>query len=187
MNLIKEIKKIIPYNEQEENDKRLILNYLNIFKDDILTRNNELCHFTVSNWITNKNHNKILMIYHNIYNSWAWTGGHADGDSNLLRVAKKKAYEETGIKNLTLLTPDIASIEILTVNPHIKRGRYVSSHLHLNCTYIFEADEKDLIRIKEDENSNVGWIDISKINDVVNEEHMKPIYEKLNKKLLNIK
>lgn len=187
MNLIKEIKKIIPYNEQEENDKRLILNYLNIFKDDILTRNNELCHFTVSNWITNKNHNKILMIYHNIYNSWAWTGGHADGDSNLLRVAKKEAYEETGIKNLTLLTPDIASIEILTVNPHIKRGRYVSSHLHLNCTYIFEADEKDLIRIKEDENSNVGWIDISKINDVVNEKHMKPIYEKLNKKLLNIK
>lgn len=186
MNIKNEIKKIIPYNEQEENDKTLILHYLDIFPD-ILSRNNKLCHITVSSWITNKERNKILMIYHNIYNSWTWTGGHADEDSNLLHVAKKEIAEETGIEKLTLLSDGIASIEILPVNSHIKRNRFISPHLHLNCTYIFEANEQDHIRIKKDENSNVGWIDINKINDIVNEKHMKPIYEKLNKKLFNIK
>ena len=40
------------------------------------------------------------MIYHNIYNSWAWPGGHADGESDLLGVAMREVMEETGIKNL---------------------------------------------------------------------------------------
>ena len=34
------------------------------------------------------------MIYHNIYNSWAWTGGHADGNENLVEVALKEAEEQ---------------------------------------------------------------------------------------------
>ena len=37
---------------------------------------------------------KILMAYHKIYNSWAWVGGHSDGDSDLLYVAMKEAKEE---------------------------------------------------------------------------------------------
>lgn len=123
------------------------------------------------------------MAYHNIYNSWAWTGGHADGDEDLLRVSIKEASEETGINNLKLLSDGIFSIEILPVSAHIKRGHFVSSHLHLNCTYLFEANEEDEIRIKEDENSGVSWIDIDKTIEVSQEEQMKVIYQKLNDKL----
>ena len=75
MELIEQIKKYIPYNEQEEKDKELMLKYIDTFKD-VLTRENEICHFTASSWIVNKEKTKVLMIYHNIYNSWAWTGGH---------------------------------------------------------------------------------------------------------------
>ena len=45
------------------------------------------------------------MIHHNIYNSWSWTGGHADGDKDLLYVAIKEAKEETGVKNIKALDP----------------------------------------------------------------------------------
>ncbi len=86
MKIKEEIEKYIPYNEQEINDKALMLEYINTF-DDILTRKNKMCHFTASNWIVNKDRTKILMIYHKIYQSWSWAGGHADGDSNLLNVA----------------------------------------------------------------------------------------------------
>ena len=184
MNLKEEIEKYEPYNEQERKDKELMLEYINTF-NDVLTRKNRMCHFTASNWIVNKERTKVLMIYHNIYKSWAWTGGHSDGDSNLLHVAQKEAEEETGLNNLKLLSDGIYGIQIVTVDSHIKRGEFVSSHVHLDCCYLFEADENDALRIKEDENSGVKWVDIDEAVNLTNEEKMKPIYKKLNEKLKN--
>lgn len=46
---------------------------------------------------------------------------------------------------------------MLTVDGHVKRGEYVSSHLHANVTYLLEADEADTLHIKPDENSGVRW------------------------------
>ena len=65
LNLKNQISKYVPCNEQEENDKKIMLKSLDIF-DDTLTRENELCHFTASNWIVNKDRTRVLMIYHNI-------------------------------------------------------------------------------------------------------------------------
>lgn len=185
MKIKEQIEAYIPYNEQEASDKKLMLDYINKF-DDVLTRENNMCHFTASNWIVNEDRTKVLMIYHNIYKSWAWTGGHADGDSDLLHVALKEAEEETGINNLKLLSDGIYGIQILTVDSHIKKGKFVSSHLHLDCCFLFEANEKDNLRIKKDENSGVKWIDIDKVTEITNEEKMKPIYAKLNSKIKNI-
>lgn len=185
MNLREQIENYKPYNEQEEKDKEMILEYIKTF-DDVLTRKNKMCHFTSSNWIVNRERTKVLMVYHNIYKSWAWTGGHADGESNLLYVAIKEAKEETGLKNLKTLSDEIYGIQIITVDSHIKRGEFISSHLHLDCCFLFEADEREFLKIKEDENSGVKWIDINKATEVTSEEKMKPIYKKLNEKLNKI-
>lgn len=186
MKLKEQIEKYIPDNEQEASDKELMLEYIDKF-EDVLSRTNKMCHFTATNWIVNKDRTKVLMIYHNIYKSWSWTGGHADGDSDLFRVALKEAKEETGLNNLKLLSDGIYGLQILTVDSHIKRGKFVSSHLHLDCCFLFEANEEDEIKIKEDENSGVKWIEIDEVTKVTNEEKMKPIYTKLNSKLKNIK
>lgn len=156
------LEKFVPYNEQEETDKRIMLKYLKDF-DDVLTRQNEYGHFTSSSFILNKERTKLLMIYHKIYNSWAWTGGHSDGDNDLLYVAMKEAKEETGIKNVRPISEDIYSIEIVTVDGHEKRGKYVGSHVHLNVTYLLEADENEEIHIKEDENSGIKWFPINEV------------------------
>ena len=183
MNLKEQIQNYKPYNEQEENDKEMMLKYIDTF-DDVLTRENKMCHFTASSWIVNKERTKVIMIYHNIYKSWAWTGGHADGDSKLLHVALKEAEEETGLKNFKLLNDGIFGIQILTVDSHIKRGKFVPPHLHLDCCFLLEADESEQLRIKEDENSGVKWINIEDVSEITNEEKMKPIYRKLNEKIL---
>lgn len=176
------IKQYNPYNEQEEKDKSFMLDFIDK-NEDVLTRNNRVAHFTASNWIVNKEHTKAIMIYHNLYQSWAWTGGHADGDADLLHVARKEAEEESGLKDLKLLNDNLFSLEVLTVDGHVKRGEYVSAHLHLNCTFLFEADEEMEIRIKEDENSGVEWVDIEKAPEITREPKMVPIYKKLNEKL----
>ena len=124
------------------------------------------------------------MIYHKIYNSWAWTGGHSDGDSDLLYVAMKEAKEETGIKNVTPIFKEIYSLESIGVNGHEKRGKYVSTHVHFNVTYLLEADEKQEIHIKEDENSGVKWVPIDKILETTSEAWVRDrVYTKIIEKM----
>ena len=187
MNYKEQINSYIPYNQQEEKDKEIMLKYIDIF-DNILTRENEFGHFTASAWVVNKERTKVLMIYHNIYNSWAWTGGHADGDTDLLYTAISEVKEETGITNVKPIMNDIFSLEIIGINGHQKRGKYVSSHVHLNLTYLLEADENDRLFIKEDENSDVKWIKLDSVKDASSEKWLvENVYNKLNDKLNSVK
>jgi 8-oxo-dGTP pyrophosphatase MutT (NUDIX family) len=182
MDWIKSIEKYAPCNEQEKKDKELTLKYAGLF-DDILTRENDLIHMTSSAFVVNKDRSKALMVHHNIYNSWSWTGGHADGESDLLFVAIKEVKEETGIGNVCPVSEDILSLDIIPVLGHIKRGKYVSPHLHISAAYLLEADESDYLAIKADENSDVKWVPIEDIEYYSDEPHMKKIYRKIISKV----
>lgn len=182
MDWITQIKKYVPYNEQEENDKTLIINAINTY-DNLLSRENTIAHITSSGYIVNKERTKVLMVHHNIYKTWAWTGGHADGDDDLLHVAIKEAVEETGIKNFTPVSEEILSLDVLPVIGHIKRGKYVSAHLHLSVAYLLEASEDEELIVKEDENSGVKWIPIDEIDKYSNEPDMIVLYNKFHEKM----
>ena len=172
----------VPWNEQEERDKAAMLRFMEAMPD-CFSRDNETAHFSASSWIVNADHTKVLMAWHNLYRAWAWTGGHADGEMNLLSVALREAQEETGV-HARPVTDDIFSIEILTVNGHEKKGRYVPSHLHLNVTYLLEADENETVRAKEDENAAVRWFLLDEALKTCEEPWMvKRVYSKLNDKL----
>lgn len=112
------------------------------------------------------------------------TGGHADGESDLLGTAIRELKEETGVENVKVLNEDIFSLEIICVNGHIKRGKYVSSHVHLNLAYLLEVDENETLKIKEDENSGVKWVNIEDVEKVSNEKWIvENVYKKLNEKI----
>ena len=144
-NLIRQIENYPPFNEQEEKDKALILGWIRN-NENAFSRENTVVHITTSAWVVNKDRSKVLMVYHNIYNSWSWLGGHADG--------------------------------------HVKKGNYVSSHLHLNITYLLEADSEEQVSVKADENSGVMWFSpedaLEKSTEPWFVEH---IYSKLIKKM----
>jgi len=126
----------------------------------------------------------VLLAYHNIYDSWAWLGGHADGDRDLLSVAVREVREESGLEEVRPLSADLYSVEILTVDGHEKRGRYVSSHLHLNVTYLLEADPAAPIRSRPGENSRVGWFGLEEAIAASSEPWFRErVYSKLNAKL----
>lgn len=156
MNLFQEITAYTPINEQEERDKEVMLQYITK-NPDYLERSNLIAHFTASIWTVNKERTKTLMVYHNIYNSWSWIGGHADGIEDLRSVAMRELQEETGVAHATLVNEKIFSLESLTVDGHMKKGIYVPSHLHLNVTYLAEADENEILIVNDEENQAVKW------------------------------
>ena len=178
---IEMIKNYVPFNEQEVKDKQFFIDCENI--EQILTRENERCHLTSSGFVVNKDKTKILCSYHNIYKSWTWVGGHADGDDDMLYVAMKEAKEETSIKSVKPLLNIPISLESVPVLGHIKRGKYVPAHIHLNVTYLLEADENELIETKPDENSGVEWLTFDELLNKATEIYMLPVYKKIIEKI----
>jgi len=187
MTYISQINQFHPQIDSEKSDKQIILDYINMIGDDILCRKSQLAHITSSGFILNHEMTKTLMIHHNIYQTWAWTGGHADGDRDLLEIAIKEAKEETGIETINPLTDEILSLDILTVKGHYKRGKYISTHLHLSAAYVLIADETDDLTVKPDENSDVAWINVKEMGKMSNEPEIIPVYQKLYERALNIK
>ena len=185
--LIASIEQYQPYNVQEEMDKSLILEWIKNNNNAFL-RENTVAHMTASAWVVNNVRSKVLMVYHNIYNSWSWLGGHADGETDLLSVAIREVKEEAGISNVLPVSEDIFSLESLTVDGHWKNGKYVSSHLHFNVTYLLEADSEEAVSIKADENSGVAWFTPEEALEKSTEPwFVERVYKKLIKKtnLLN--
>ena len=181
MNLKQAILSYQPFNGQEKIDQETIQKYLQT-QENLLTRENEAVHFTASAWIVNPEWTKTVMVYHHIYDSWSWVGGHADGEANLLKVAEIEAKEETGLTIVKPVSDEIFSLEVLSVKEHWKKGKLIPEHLHLNLTFLFEAPEHALT-INPEENSAVAWILLTDVVDKSSEPEMKPIYQKLNDKL----
>lgn len=167
---------------RETAEQRTMLALIAQQGDALLHRTSTLAHTTASAIIVNRERTKTLMAFHRIYNSWAWTGGHADGERDFEAIARREAREETGIDGLARLGDGPASIEILPVWAHKKRGQDVGSHLHLNVSYLFEADDSLPLRVAEDENSAVGWLEIDRLEEYVSEPYMIPIYRRLLKR-----
>lgn len=176
---IEQIKRFIPTCLQEEKDKEFILELIEKEGDSILEREVKYAHITSSGLVLNRKFTKVLMVYHKIYDSWAWTGGHADGEKDLYNVALREVKEETGVKNLVPLTENIISLEVLSVHGHMKNDEYISRHLHLNVTYVFICDESEKTRVKEDENSGVMWIDLKDLDKYCTEIGMIDVYRKI--------
>lgn len=179
-----------PQDPREEQDLKVMLQACKLHPD-VLCRSCADGHFTASAWICDREHKKVLLVYHRIFDSWAWTGGHADGDPDLLRVALREAEEETGLREFRVLNTDIlsstekapVSLEILQVKAHRRRGLFVPAHLHYNLTWLLEADAAAPLRIKEDENSGVAWFWLDEVCAHCKEPQMQPVYAKLNARL----
>lgn len=182
---LKTIDEYLPFDTKEEHELQVIKEYIKN-NSDVLLRNNKIAHITVSAWVLNSTMDKVLMAYHNIYNSWGWLGGHADGNADLCQVAVQEVKEETGLNELRLLDHQCLSIEILPVLSHIKNEKYVNSHLHFNVTFAFIGDENQRIKSKKDENKAVQWIAVDQINNIVKEKEMIVIYNKLMKRVVKL-
>lgn len=177
MNTIDLIKQFNPRTELQKKSKELLLAELKQYGDKLYLRDTLHAHMSASAIILNPGLNKTLMVYHNIYNSYSWTGGHADGEQDLYAVAYNEACEETGIEKLYPVSKSVLSVECLPVPEYCKNGKQVAHHYHYNVTFGFICPDNQRLQIKPDENSSVAWLDIDQLAETCSEKDMLPIYE----------
>ena len=173
-------------DEKEEFERLSFLQFLEAFGGFAYVRDNFVGHITVSAWIVNLKHNKVLMAFHNLYKFWAWLGGHADENQDLFEVIVREIKEESSLQNFRLLSPLPIDLAVLSVAEHYKNGKFVPKHLHYNLTYCFEADENQFIQAKPDENSGVNWIGLKDIEKYCRSDQAYPYYQRIMKKMQKI-
>ena len=80
------LENFVAEGQQEKTDYKVFQDFA---ADEKNLNRSSIAHFTASAFVLNESHDKILGIYHKIYQSWGWVGGHADGNADLLAVAVK--------------------------------------------------------------------------------------------------
>lgn len=181
------MQRIIDALPLDQPDAQPIVEWISRYGDQLLNRMPQ-AHLTSSGFIFNASRTKTLMIYHNIYQTYTLPGGHADGDGDLLRVALREAREETGAEHICAIDGSVCSVDILPLQAHIRRGKPVQAHLHLNFTYALQCDEEQSLHIKPDENSGVAWLTLSDLPQLIaahERQLMLPIYQKIIRKYCN--
>lgn len=183
-NILDELDSYKPFNEQEQEDK-LAFSYFIDNSDIVLSRENLFGHLTTSAIVLTPDHKKMLMVHHNIFGGLIYPGGHADNINDLLSVAIREVNEETGLDVTPLEDGKLFGIQALPIEGHIKKGKYVPSHIHYDFVYLMQAKEDDLdkIRTLESENSKVVWV---ALDDCYGEEAVswiRPILKKLVEKI----
>ena len=141
---------------------------------DFITNCNDCCkrshlerHLTGSAWLVDGDGKRVLLTHHRHLNMWLQLGGHADGDTDLLRVATREAYEESGI---ALINP--VSDEIFDIDIHgIPESKGVPEHDHYDIRFAFRVVGDETFRVS-DESHDLQWVDITCVSDYTKETTM---------------
>jgi len=122
-------------------------------------------HITGSAWVTNPTRDKVLLLHHRKLDQWFQPGGHADGDSNILRVALRETQEETGLpaEVIKLVQPNIFDVDIHT----IPAGPKGPEHMHYDIRFLLEID--DAIPVPgNDESHDIAWVPLEAVTQFNN-------------------
>ena len=134
---------------------------------DCFARGLQIGHVTGSAWVVDRAGIHVLLTQHKKLNMWVQLGGHADGDADVFRVARREAEEESGLKGLVPVSKDIFDIDV----HRIPARRDEPEHFHWDLRYAFRATEDEIYRVSE-ESHDLAWIEISGLRAVTQEESM---------------
>ena len=155
MELLEALEHCRPWNEQEEQDLAELLRRLRS-GEELYSRDNAAAHLTASAWVVNPQRTRTLMVYHRLYDSWSWAGGHADGEEDLLAVALREVREETGLSGIKLLDGFRESVEY-SPKPGVKK----------QVVYFLGTTQQEKLVRQEEEISEIMWAPLSRAADLV--------------------
>ena len=161
--LIAALKNHVPFNEEEERHVSEMIRFITE-EADCFERSLIHGHLTGSAWITDETLSKCVLVHHRKLNRWLQPGGHADGETNILEVARKEAIEETGLWNLR------SNDRIFDVDIHlIPANSRDAAHFHYDVRIHFIASGDDAVTVSG-ESHDVAWIPMDKVKELSGDE-----------------
>ncbi|MEK7592576.1 MAG: NUDIX hydrolase [Patescibacteria group bacterium] len=141
----------------EEKSRRKIISFIEHDKQ-CFDYDNALGHVTGSAFVVNSTYTHTLLTHHKKLNMWVQFGGHSDGEIDTFAVAKREAYEESGLRKLndTPLCTGIFDVDIHTIPAHNEK----KAHDHFDIRILLVADINEPLLIS-DESHDVQWIKLS--------------------------
>ncbi len=109
-------------------------------------------HFTGSSLVVSSDGRQVLLHHHRKLDRWLQFGGHCDGDEDVLRVAQRETYEESGIEGLILASSRPFDLDI---HP-IPEKDNEPAHLHYDVRYLLIAPEGALYQTSS-ESLELRW------------------------------
>jgi len=139
-------------------------------------RNNPWAHFTGSALLLSYDLKKVLLNHHKFLNMWLQFGGHADGNPDLLDVARREVMEESGFTKISPVAEGIFDLSVHAVPENIARKE--SAHLHYDVRYLFRLDTaEDNFQIS-DESIDLRWCDYDQAIALTGDGSVKRMLDK---------
>ncbi|NML19997.1 NUDIX hydrolase [Pseudoflavitalea sp. G-6-1-2] len=163
------------YNTTDAHENGMLQNMLRFIETntDCFERSLLIGHVTGSAWILNKERTHALLMHHKKLNKWFQPGGHCDGDADVMHVAAKEAFEETGLE----VNP--ISTAIFDVDHHqIPESKGIPEHTHYDIRFLFEANRTTDELASNSEARAVRWIALEEIDRYNNDESIMRMVRK---------
>jgi 8-oxo-dGTP pyrophosphatase MutT (NUDIX family) len=130
-------------------------------------------HLTGSAWIVSPDRKQTLLTEHRKLHKWLQLGGHADGDPDLLAVALREAWEESGLTRLRAV-----GTALFDVDRHRIPARGAEpEHWHHDLRFLIEADPDEPL-VLSSESKALAWVDVSAVPGLNREESMARMVRK---------
>ena len=137
-------------------------------------------HVTGSAWLLNVDATRVLLTHHKKLNRWLQPGGHADGVTDVARVAMKEALEESGLNEIRFYVPQLLDVDI-----HQIPGRKDEpAHYHYDCRFLLQAVGSDQFTIS-DESNELSWVLLDEVSNYTDEVSIARMLDK-SKSLVSI-
>ncbi|MCP1382313.1 NUDIX hydrolase [Runella salmonicolor] len=151
-----------PYDDKEQKMWRDTLQFVEQ-NPDCFERWLQIGHVTGSAWIVDETQTSALLMHHRKLDKWFQPGGHADGESDILKVALKEAQEETGLEDIRILSTQIFDVDVHLIPANAKDP----AHYHYDIRFLFQSDSQKPLLINN-ESKDLAWVklpDIQRYND----------------------
>ena len=146
---------------------------------DCFERSLAIGHITGSAWVVNVAGTHVLLTHHRKLDKWLQLGGHADGCPDVLSVAEREVFEESGLEGVVPIAAEIFDVDI---HP-IPARKDEAEHLHYDIRYLFRAGPNERYIVSE-ESHDLSWIAVEELSRYTEEPSMHRMAEKWMKRRL---
>ena len=163
------IRQLREYRTRWENEAGVVARFIDFVAThpDCFERGLKVGHVTGSAWVVNRAGTHVLLTHHKKLGMWVQLGGHADGDSDVFRVARREAEEESGLADLVPVENRIFDVDVHRIPA---RGE-APEHFHWDIRHAFRAAGSETYRVGE-ESHDLAWIEIRSLGAVTSEPSM---------------